>query len=515
MINTQSKAAKFRYTFEIAVRNNCSLTPLSNIQILWRIAINGHVADFDGKFDLGDNADGWGETSKLEKEIPPGDFAQVSLPVKPLELLQEISKYGWRSIEVILELRAICSDGTDLYPTGHVFAEHQLMIPHTYLDSAARYVMALAAFQDDLEDPLVSFTSKVSCAPLSVQESEDSWCVKGSGLEVEVSKATGGIVNLDYGELHGGVKGLRPCFIRMPTDQDHKEINGTSYAKMWKDVGLDSLSIADEVHIKLLSANNDLVKLEVSYTLKKTQTLPLSTLHKVDEDGKENHEIPNGEIAYQQPGGKIAIQIVYHILHSGVVLMECTFDAREALNSEVETLLPKSLPRVGLEFQLPEDMTQLQYYGRGPHENYPDRRSSSLLRRYNQSLQEMQVEYLNPQESGGKGDVRCVLLTNDNGQGVGVFDAAAFESRTFQMNVSDKALSTLEGGFTKLDGCISLYLDHKHMGVGGTSFVSTKHCVPPDVYKFTVGLVPYIGLSTPDKAMEMLIGTWRQNMLRI
>eukprot|EP01025_Chloroclados_australasicus_P018087 TRINITY_DN1935_c1_g1_i4.p1 TRINITY_DN1935_c1_g1~~TRINITY_DN1935_c1_g1_i4.p1 ORF type:complete len:367 (-),score=43.16 TRINITY_DN1935_c1_g1_i4:764-1864(-) len=364
--------------------------------------------------------------------------------------------------------------------------------------------------------------------------------IKGQGLEVKISKFTGGIVNLNYGELHGGVLGLQPSFVRMPTTSDLNEINGNSYAKIWKEAGLDWLSIADEINMKLITADNSHVTFEVNYTLVNMQSVPLSFPEREIHDNntqaeKHNHsqqetceeangqlvtvekqQPANGVIVTAPPKAKIGVKIVYHVLHSGIVLMDCSFDTRQAINFDVEPPFLKTLPKVGLEVKLSEDMDQLQYYGRGPHENYIDRKAGALLRRYNQSVPEMQVNYPHTQESGGRCDVRCVLLTNDNGQGIGIFDADAFGARTFQMSVSNRGTPTLDGetNESSIDECIHLYMDHKHMGIGGSAHAMGKYCIPPDVYNFTVGLVPYIGLSTPDKAMEMLIGTWRQNMLR-
>lgn len=78
-----------------------------------------------------------------------------------------------------------------------------------------------------------------------------------------------------------------------------------------------------------------------------------------------------------------------------------------------ETASP--LFRVGLEWTLPAQYEQLSYYGRGPEENYPDRKFATLIGRYEQTVSEQYYPYVRPQETGLHTDVRewCISLKND------------------------------------------------------------------------------------------------------
>lgn len=64
------------------------------------------------------------------------------------------------------------------------------------------------------------------------------------------------------------------------------------------------------------------------------------------------------------------------------------------------------IPKFGMRMRLPADMTQISYYGRGPWENYPDRKRSSFIGRYEMPLSSYQTEYLRPQDNGNRCDVR-------------------------------------------------------------------------------------------------------------
>ena len=76
------------------------------------------------------------------------------------------------------------------------------------------------------------------------------------------------------------------------------------------------------------------------------------------------------------------------------------------------------LPRVGVKLALPPAYQHVTWFGRGPHENYPDRKQGAAVGRYRGSVDEQFVPYGRPQENGGKGDVRWACLTDELGNGL-------------------------------------------------------------------------------------------------
>ena len=64
------------------------------------------------------------------------------------------------------------------------------------------------------------------------------------------------------------------------------------------------------------------------------------------------------------------------------------------------------IPKFGMRMRLPADFTNIEYYGRGPWENYPDRKRSAFLGRYQMPLSEFETEYIHPQDNGCRTDVR-------------------------------------------------------------------------------------------------------------
>lgn len=70
------------------------------------------------------------------------------------------------------------------------------------------------------------------------------------------------------------------------------------------------------------------------------------------------------------------------------------------------------IPKFGMRMRLPADFTQIRYYGRGPWENYPDRKRSAFLSEYEMPLSDFQTEYIHPQDNGNRCDVRWLTLTS-------------------------------------------------------------------------------------------------------
>ena len=80
--------------------------------------------------------------------------------------------------------------------------------------------------------------------------------------------------------------------------------------------------------------------------------------------------------------------------------------------------LPKALPRIGLSFRLDPALERMEWYGRGPGDNYVDRCSGSFLGVWKSTVSEQFVDYARPQACGGKSAVRWVRFVDEGGKGV-------------------------------------------------------------------------------------------------
>ena len=94
----------------------------------------------------------------------------------------------------------------------------------------------------------------------------------------------------------------------------------------------------------------------------------------------------------------------------GVINVDNTFTVN---NKDVP-----AIPRIGLRMQMPVDFTDLTYYGRGPWENYQDRKTSCFVGEYSCRVADMFEPYIRPQENSHRTDVIWFSLSDKKGKGL-------------------------------------------------------------------------------------------------
>lgn len=153
------------------------------------------------------------------------------------------------------------------------------------------------------------------------------------------------------------------------------------------------------------------------------------------------------------------------------------------------------LPRLGLQWVLPAEMDQVKWYGRGPWENYPDRKQSAFVDVFESTAAELLEYYPAPQENGYRSDIRWVTLSDSRGRGFRIAgdDLAGFSALHF----SPQDFSTPQRGMLhtvdlKAREEVYLHVDHRIMGVGGdTSWGArphAEHTVFPKRYEYRIEL---------------------------
>ncbi len=126
-------------------------------------------------------------------------------------------------------------------------------------------------------------------------------------------------------------------------------------------------------------------------------------------------------VIYGLPVAKTSFRIAYVIHGDGLIEVEA-----ELGMSQVK----EDIPRIGLLMQVPVDLNLVTYYGRGPWENYSDRKASTFVDLFQTSVTDMYVPYIRPQENGYRVDNRWMGITDDSGNGL-LFVAQAKESFDF------------------------------------------------------------------------------------
>ncbi len=125
------------------------------------------------------------------------------------------------------------------------------------------------------------------------------------------------------------------------------------------------------------------------------------------------------------------ITVVFkHALKTTDAKHQTTFRVWEDGSVDVSNhlILPANsdLPRYGMRFTLPEEHQQIEWYGRGPHENYSDRKFSAHVGVYSASIDSLYFAYIRPQENGYRTDTRWLELTDEQGKGIKIEGVPSF-----------------------------------------------------------------------------------------
>ena len=245
---------------------------------------------------------------------------------------------------------------------------------------------------------------------------------------------------------------LRAEFFRAPLDNDEGGATA-SYAHEWRAAGLDRLAPA----------------------LNSTEVTPL---------GHQALRVRTHE-TYAAPGQPRAIDVTttYELTAAGV-----SIDV--AIHPDAD--LPV-LPRVGLRLVVPQWATHASYLGRGPHENYPDRKASAFIGVYELATADWAKPYIYPAENGGRTDISRLTL-RDSAGGTTLHLHA---DTTLQVTMAHFTTEDLTAARHTTDlpnrAELYVYLDAAHMGVGGDigwgRAVRSEYLVRPTPRRFSMTLM--------------------------
>lgn len=245
---------------------------------------------------------------------------------------------------------------------------------------------------------------------------------------------------------------LEHCFMRARTDNDYILGNGGNYLSGWQENGLDRLHT--KVEQVAVCSDEEAVRIHC----------------------RTCHRAENAAAA-------IVADVQYQIDGTGTVSVEVCVDARDVTAA--------TLPRVGMRCALPADFAHLAWYGRGPHESYPDRKHSALFGAYRSSVAAQFHPFLDPCECGGHVDTRWCAVSDGAGVTlrVGGRPAFQFSALPFSMEAIHQASHAYK---LEASDATHLHIDGFHLGLGGdtgwTDNVHDEFKLPPGVYRYGFSL---------------------------
>lgn len=210
-------------------------------------------------------------------------------------------------------------------------------------------------------------------------------------------------------------------------------------------------------------------------------------------DARKQGDAVQVTTVYTMPEVKATLALVYTIDRGGSMQVE------QKLTTDKAAKVPNML-RYGVVMELPYDLDRSEFYGRGPIENYSDRKHSQSIGIYSMTADEQFYPYIRPQESGTKSDVRWWKQTNSAQKGFRIESDRAYSAGALHYAIAD-----LDGGDKKeqrhspqvpKSKYTNLCLDLVQTGVGGIDSWSPKAEALPEYrvnykdYNFVFRIIP-------------------------
>ncbi len=247
--------------------------------------------------------------------------------------------------------------------------------PDSWNSVAEDHVYASAQFRLPLEAKPVALRSD-NKQPLQTKKEGSKLEIEGDGLTIGFDLAAGKMESLIFKGRNLILKSPEPDFWRPPTDNDYGYGMDQKLA-VWKKAGERAKVTGSSV------TQPEPGKVVVSFT----------------------YDIPSPE------GARIAtFTSTYSVFGSGDIVVKNQF-------TKASSGMPE-IPRMGMQMQIPDEFINLKWLGRGPQENYVDRKTSAYVGVYESTIADQYVPYIRPQENGYKTDTRWLTLTDDSGNGL-------------------------------------------------------------------------------------------------
>ena len=155
--------------------------------------------------------------------------------------------------------------------------------------------------------------------------------------------------------------------------------------------------------------------------------------------------------------------------------------------------------RLGTRMILAADYDQMTWYGRGPHENYADRKESALIDIYSASVWEQFHPYVRAQETANKSDVRWVEIKDKEDFGIRIegyepLNASAWNFTQDDIDYIPAKTAHKHGGSVERKDMVWLNIDHRLTGVGGDNTwgaqVHPEYTITPHEWHYTYTIKP-------------------------
>ena len=361
--------------------------------------------------------------------------------------------------------------GPELQPGSEYHLNLAVVSPEARGLLPAQHVYAQAQFE--LTGPVEQASQTESrCKKVRLVETAKAFSLKCGDVEIEIDRSSGLLSSIEMKNRPLMLSPMKPNFWRAPTDNDFGNYM-PDWAAAWSVAGdnraLESLDVVNE--------SKEQVVIEANYRFS---------------DGAGN------------PVAHWATMFSFDT--TGALRVDNRFEKEEG---------QPVVPRIGLNMELVRELDHVGWFGRGPFENYSDRRLAADVGHYENRVQDHYVPYMRPQENGYKTDVRKLVLQNGDSSGIefrtnDLFSFGVHHNRLEDFVPPVKIAITSEDGPGARDNeervnmhvndivprdLVSLDIDLGQMGVGGDDSWGKRtlmhYSLTEKVYSYSFTLRPF------------------------
>ena len=280
--------------------------------------------------------------------------------------------------------------------------------------------------------------------------------ITGENFQVAFDLNTGAIYSLKYGNQIIIKDGNGPQLdaYRAPTDNDA----GIGYHNVWFKNGLYDLQHVVKSWTCTPNKKDGTCKLDFTVESQGKEGCDVNYGNR-DRDPESCYNFEKNKRALTDADLKFTSRQIYTIYKDGSIEMQSAIGANR---SKV------ILPRIGYSMVLPSELNQYDYYGRGPVNNYNDRKTSQFIGWYHSPVAEQGIMLPKPQAQGNREEVRWCAVTNSQQQGVVFISDSTMSASALPWSQQELTLAAHPYQLPKSSGT-HLHLDAKVTGLGGAS----------------------------------------------
>ena len=280
--------------------------------------------------------------------------------------------------------------------------------------------------------------------------------ITGENFQVAFDLNTGAIYSLKYGNQIIIKDGNGPQLdaYRAPTDNDA----GIGYHNAWFKNGLYDLQHVVKSWTCTPNKKDGTYKLDFTVESQGKEGCDVNYGNR-DRDPESCYNFEKNKRALTDADLKFTSRQIYTIYKDGSIEMQSAIGANR---SKV------ILPRIGYSMVLPSELNQYDYYGRGPVNNYNDRKTSQFIGWYHSPVAEQGIMLPKPQAQGNREEVRWCAVTNSQQQGVVFISDSTMSASALPWSQQELTLAAHPYQLPKSSGT-HLHLDAKVTGLGGAS----------------------------------------------